>query len=96
LNFLPRLKPAPGTERIGDGAQAGIEVVGTIVVAFLVGWGLDSWLGTTPLFMAGLTVLAAVAKGIVLMATYSQRMQVLEADRRTTVARTDGSEAAEA
>lgn len=84
MNLASRLKPAPGKERIGDGAQQGIEVVGTIIVAFLIGWGLDTWLGTTPLFMIALTLVAAVGKVVVVFATYSAKMRVLEAERRST------------
>lgn len=60
----------------------GVEIVGTIVVAFLIGWALDSWLNTTPLFMVGLTVLAVVAKAVVSWYTYDAQMRAHEAELR--------------
>jgi ATP synthase protein I len=33
------------------GIQVGVELVGAIVVCTAIGYGLDSWLGTKPLFL---------------------------------------------
>jgi F0F1-type ATP synthase assembly protein I len=79
-----------------DAVFTGVEIVGTVVVAFVIGWALDSWLNTTPLFMLGLTVLAVVAKGVVSWYTYDAQMRAHEADlHRTTAldveARADGA-----
>lgn len=40
----------PGWLRIGGtGVQAGVELVAGLIVGALIGYGLDSWLGTWPL-----------------------------------------------
>jgi F0F1-type ATP synthase assembly protein I len=73
---------------MGDGLSTGFELAGTIIVAFLIGWGLDTWLGTTPWCMVGLTLLAVVAKLIVVYYQYDAKMQdeerKLQARRGTT------------
>jgi ATP synthase protein I len=47
--------------RTGDGFQAGIEVVAGVGGGALLGWVLDGWLGTRPLFLILLFVLGAAA-----------------------------------
>lgn len=43
------------------GAHIGIEMVGSIFIPPLIGWKIDEWLGTKPLFFIGLFVLGVVA-----------------------------------
>ncbi len=51
--------------------------------AFLVlGWLLDRWVGTTPLFTISLTVLAAAGQFIRMKYVYDAEMERLEAERR--------------
>ena len=73
---------------MGDGLSAGFELAGTVIVAFLIGWGLDTWLGTTPWFMVGVTVVAVVAKLVVVYYQYDATTQdeerKLQARRGTT------------
>jgi ATP synthase protein I len=45
----------------GTGLQAGIEVVAGVGVGVLIGWGLDRWLGTMPLFLIVFFMLGAAA-----------------------------------
>ncbi len=68
--------------QIGDALGAGVELVGTIVVFFFLGWGLDAWLGTRPLFMVSLTVLAMVGKLILVFFHYKAAMERHEAELR--------------
>ena len=48
---------------MGIGVRVGVELVSALAVAVLIGWGLDRWLGTTPIFI-GLFVLLGGAAGV--------------------------------
>jgi F0F1-type ATP synthase assembly protein I len=61
--------------------SSGAEIVGGLVVFFLIGMGLDAWLGTRPTFMIALTVFAVVAQFVRIYVVYSSRMASLEARR---------------
>ena len=61
--------------------SSGAEIVGGLVVFFLIGMGLDAWLGTKPVFMIVLTVFAVVAQFVRIYVVYSSRMDSLEARR---------------
>jgi F0F1-type ATP synthase assembly protein I len=63
----------------GDALAKGFDLAGTVIVLFLIGWGLDAWLGTTPLFMVGLVVIAMVAKLVVFWYLYDAEMKRHEA-----------------
>ncbi len=41
--------------------RAGVEVVSALVVATAIGWGLDRWLHTLPLFLVIFVVLGGAA-----------------------------------
>lgn len=45
----------------GSGIQAGIDVVAGVGVGLLVGWALDSWLGTTPILLVVFLFLGSAA-----------------------------------
>ena len=45
----------------GSGLQAGIEVVAGVGFGVLLGWALDRWLGTMPLFLIVFFMLGAAA-----------------------------------
>jgi ATP synthase protein I len=60
--------PGPQTESsakvdssLGVGMRAGVEVVSALVVAVAIGWGLDRWLHTLPLFLIIFVVLGGAA-----------------------------------
>jgi F0F1-type ATP synthase assembly protein I len=78
VNLVPRIKPVRST-RFGDGLATGFEFMATVAVSFCIGWGLDSWLGTTPLFMIALTVMALVAQCITAYYRYDAQMKEHEA-----------------
>ena len=62
--------PAPGSalgpgtaSAYGIGLRVGVELVSALAVAVLIGWGLDTWLGTRP-WLLGLFVLLGGAAGV--------------------------------
>ena len=63
------LKPAPKPEQaafgsaLGIGLRVGIELVSALAVAVGIGWALDHWLHTTPVFI-GVFVLLGGAAGV--------------------------------
>jgi F0F1-type ATP synthase assembly protein I len=63
----------------GDALSEGFELVGTVVIFFFIGWGLDAWLGTKPLFMVALTILAIIGKLVVAWYRYDAQMREHEA-----------------
>ena len=46
---------------LGIGLRVGIELVSALVVAIAIGWGLDRWLHTLPLFLILFTLLGGAA-----------------------------------
>jgi ATP synthase protein I len=61
-------QPAPtgggGVSAMGIGLRAGVELVSALAVAVAIGWGLDRWLHTLPLFLI-IFVLLGGAAGVV-------------------------------
>jgi ATP synthase protein I len=63
-------EPAPaasGAERgslVGVGLRVGVELVSALAVAVAIGWGLDRWLHTLPLFLI-VFILIGGAAGVV-------------------------------
>jgi F0F1-type ATP synthase assembly protein I len=58
-----------------------MDVALTVLLFFGIGYALDRWLGTTPGFMIGMTVLASVGFFASFKYRYDARMQQLEAER---------------
>jgi ATP synthase protein I len=58
----------------GTGLQAGIEVVAGVGFGVLLGWGLDRWLGTSPLLLIVFFLLGAAA-GVLNAYRHLRRMQ---------------------
>ncbi len=63
---------------LGSGIESGI----VLLIFAGVGWLLDSWLDTRPIFTLGLFVLGAVGLFFRYKAAYTLRMDELEAERR--------------
>jgi ATP synthase protein I len=60
----PQKSAAPtGPSSLGVGMRVGVELVSALVVAVAIGWGLDHWLHTLPLFLV-LFVLLGGAAGV--------------------------------
>ena len=76
------MKLIPKTRVTNDDTLGhGMEVALTIVVFLALGWLLDRWLGTSPWFLIGLVVFAAVGSFVKLRYTYETRMLQHEAER---------------
>ena len=56
--------PAPAAAEasaLGLGLRVGVELLSALVVAIAIGWGLDRWLHTMPLFLIIFVVLGGAA-----------------------------------
>ena len=60
----------------------GMEMALTIAVFLGIGWGLDAWLDTQPIFMVSLVIFSTVGQFIKMWFIYDARMKVLENERR--------------
>lgn len=60
----------------------GAEIAGGMLVFFLIGFGLDAWLGTRPIFMIAMSLFAAVGIGARTYYAYTDKMKKLEDERR--------------
>jgi F0F1-type ATP synthase assembly protein I len=87
---LPRADRAPKSLSNGssDTLGRGMDVALTLAVFLGLGWLLDRWLGTAPLFMIVLTVFSAVGQFIRLKYVYDAEMERLEAERLSARGRT--------
>ncbi|CAB4655254.1 unannotated protein [freshwater metagenome] len=77
LKFLPKPKPIVLDNSVSQGA----ELAGTVIVFFLIGFGLDTWLNTTPWFMIGATLFGVTGQFIKMYYVYSSAMSHLEEER---------------
>ena len=78
MKFLPKPKPV----NLADTqVSQGVELAVGIAVFFLIGFGLDVWLNTTPIFMIALTVFAMVGNFVKMYFSYSQAMRHQEEER---------------
>jgi len=59
-----------------------MEIAGTALVFFVLGWFIDRRMETTPLFMIVFVVVALVAQFVKLYYVYNAQMSQLEAERR--------------
>lgn len=76
MKLLPR-KPIDADDNIGRGMDLAL-----VTLVFLgIGYVLDRWLGTRPLFMITLFLLAAVGQFVKLWFGYEAKMKLLEAER---------------
>jgi F0F1-type ATP synthase assembly protein I len=66
---------------LGDAFATAFELAATTGIFLGLGWLLDRWLGTAPLFMVALTLFCIIGKSVLLLATYNERMKRHEAER---------------
>jgi F0F1-type ATP synthase assembly protein I len=78
---MKRFPTNPRVTRSDDAFGRGMDVALTVLLFFGIGWVLDRWLGTTPWFMIGLTLLASIGFFASLKYRYDARMEELEAER---------------
>jgi F0F1-type ATP synthase assembly protein I len=77
VKLLPR-KPVNAADNLGRGMDFAL-----VTLVFLgIGYVLDRWLGTRPLFMIGLVVFAMVGQFVRMWFEYDAAMRELEAERR--------------
>ena len=84
VKFIPKPKPVA----LDSGVSQGAELAVSIAVFFLIGFGLDAWLSTTPVFMIGLSVFSVIGQFIKMYYSYSSAMRHLE-EERSSLARGD-------
>lgn len=83
MKILPNTPTRTGaTDTLGSGA----ELAGIVVVFFLLGWGLDAWLGTMPAFMIAFVLFAVIGQFVKMYFVYNHQMKSLE-DERAMVSR---------
>ena len=78
MKFLPKPKPVSG---MNTNVSQGAELAVGILVFFLIGLGIDAWLGTTPVFMIALTVFSVVGNFVKMYYAYTNTMEQLEEQR---------------
>ena len=81
MKFLPTPTSARRTLNGDDALGQGMEAALMMAVFLGIGWLLDRWLGTTPWFMVGLVVFAAVGVFVTMKVRYTTRMEALEQER---------------
>src|SRR6478752_2878114 len=81
--YAPRTS---GNELFGRG----VEVALALLVFVLLGWAIDNWLGTKPLFIIVFAVLAVIGCGAQLYYSYEESMKHHEAERAQRALATPG------
>jgi F0F1-type ATP synthase assembly protein I len=71
----------PVAPQSGQTLGRGMDFALVVLVFVGIGYGLDRWLGTRPLFMIGLVVFSVVGQFIKMYYDYTATMQELEAER---------------
>ncbi len=56
-----RARPAGGPSAWGVGTRVGVELLSALVVGVGIGWALDRWLHTSPLFLVVFVLLGGAA-----------------------------------
>jgi F0F1-type ATP synthase assembly protein I len=82
MKLLPPPSYARRTMRADDSLGRAMEAAFTLLAFFGIGFALDRWLGTTPLFTIIFSVLAAIGLFYAWKARYMAQMEELEAQRR--------------
>jgi F0F1-type ATP synthase assembly protein I len=81
MDLLPRKRLNINANQ-NAGLGRGMEFAILVAMFLGVGYGLDSWLGTKPVFMIVLVVLGLVGQFASMWYGYDARMKELEAQRR--------------
>ncbi len=85
MDLLARKRVKPSTRsNANEGVGRGMEFAILVLMFLGVGYALDRWLGTKPVFMIIMVVLALVGQFASMWYGYDARMKQLEAERRVT------------
>ena len=87
MKLLPSPTFARRSMRPDDSIGNGMDAAFTLALFVALGFLVDRWLGTTPLFMIVMFLVVAVALFIAWKARYTTRMESLEAQRRDDATR---------
>ncbi len=82
---MPETKVSTLATHAPDSITKGMEIAGTVLVFFFIGWFIDRRVGSTPWFMIVFVVLALVAQFLKLFYVYNAQMGRLETQRREAV-----------
>lgn len=72
---------------VDSGIGQGMEMALTIAVFFGLGWLIDSWVESRPIFTIAFVIFAAIGQSVRMWLAYDARMKVLEEERRRHVGR---------
>lgn len=61
LDAAPKPGASAGVGAMGIGLRVGVELVAALAVSLAIGFGLDRWLGTAPLFLVVFILLGGAA-----------------------------------
>jgi F0F1-type ATP synthase assembly protein I len=86
MKLLPSPASARRSIRADDTVGRGMDAAFTMLLFVGIGFAVDRWLGTTPVLMIALSVLAAVGLFYSWKARYMTKMEELEARRRQDAA----------
>jgi F0F1-type ATP synthase assembly protein I len=78
MKLIPQNLRAPN---MNDSVGRGMDMALTMALFIGIGYGLDRWLGTTPWFMIGLSLLAAIGLFARFKYQYDAAMEEHEAER---------------
>ncbi len=88
MKLLPspqRIKSSPLKASQNDALGLGMDAALTVLLFFGIGFALDRWLGTTPLFMVVMTLLAGIGFFVKFKYRYDLEMERLDAERRARI-----------
>jgi F0F1-type ATP synthase assembly protein I len=80
VHLIPR-KSIDADDNLGRGMDLALATL----IFLGLGWGLDRWLGTEPVFMIALVLLSLVGQFVRMWYSYDARMRQLEAERESAV-----------
>ena len=86
MKLLSRITRPNTRVNTEDSLGHGMDAVIVLGLFLLAGFGLDRWLGTTPIFMIAMTVLGAIGLFAKCKYKYDQRMDELEGQRLAKLA----------